>query len=232
MGWLKDFAKSFGGGAVGSALLGPVGGALVSGALSAVSAKSQQRFQQRMSDTAHQREVADLRAAGLNPILSATGGPGASTPSGARPDIPDFGQAINSARLVKAQMENLKADTDKKGAETAAVLQGTEESKARQQYTAVQIAQAMAGSRFWEGSAQADWERKLFEAIKISHDSKNSAYAAEEGRQRLVELANDKNLMKWIMSRDAALAERLDRAIKGDASAGELTRILLDALRR
>ena len=49
----------------------------------AAEAAKNRNWQELMSNTAHQREIKDLQAAGLNPVLSASGGNGAAVTSGA-----------------------------------------------------------------------------------------------------------------------------------------------------
>lgn len=106
---------------------GAIGGALIGGISSALGQKSaneanaalsreQMEFQERMSSTAHQREVKDLRKAGLNPILSGTGGMGASTPAGQTAKMENVASAgVSSAlealgTLTEAQLTREKAE--------------------------------------------------------------------------------------------------------------------------
>lgn len=69
-------------------------------AWSAEQAQKQMEFQEYMSNTAHQREIADLKAAGLNPILSA-GGQGATVTSGAMANGDQSGNMALVAYLGK-----------------------------------------------------------------------------------------------------------------------------------
>lgn len=110
-------------GSVISTVGGLAGGFMQQGAQLGIS-REYMDWMERMSSTAHQREVEDLRKAGLNPILSAKLG-GASSPTGSAPTMQNWvGDAVKSGvstalayKIADAQVENLAASTAKTMAE-------------------------------------------------------------------------------------------------------------------
>lgn len=126
----------------------------------AQSAREQMEFQERMSNTAHQREVRDLEAAGLNPILSANAG--ASTPGGAmstfqnvKANTPE--RIATSARMVSdslmnranVNLTNETARTQK----TQQILNAANSAKAAAETEAIRGKVSIPG--FYSGSSSA-----------------------------------------------------------------------------
>lgn len=167
MGLLKSIGRGI------KSVLGMTGvpGAIASGAFGMYQARKQMKFQERMSGSAYQRAVADMRAAGINPIMAAFKG-GASTPGGAMAPPVDFGAQMLSASSARVAKANARiADIDSKMIKDMYDFYNSSSAVKKQTQGAMLFNKvglpAVAGQAFGAASALPVWDQKEHPSVGV-----------------------------------------------------------------
>lgn len=205
-------------GALGSAVSGVLGNSATKNTNKTNLAISRQQmaFQERMSNTAHQRETSDLVKAGLNPILSATGGSGASSPAGASatmqsPDMSYVGKSleggITNALNYQSTLASLQSQKVQNAKTTAETLNTIEQGKAiSESIKGQQISNAKATGTLVPDIDRARYESQRSQIAKQREDA--------EGKFKQLRAHEDEKNVWWDKKSEQA-GELLDNITSG-----------------
>lgn len=175
---------------------------LVDFGLNQAAVHQEQRWQEHLFRQRHQIEVADLKAAGLNPALSVMS-PLGGMPAGVTPGRSNIAQGVNSAMAVanQAALVDSQADLNKALAEKARAEAGSVPSQIAVN-EALQKKYIAGATLDYSSAAEAEAHKRVLQETlpKLAAEVKSISQATQESEAREA-LARAEALLKGLDAR-------------------------------